>query len=141
MKTLKYIFCSLIFVSSVAFATSCKDDGGGNGNGNGGNIQTGWTENGNTLIYTTVSGTGISEIVAVWTLTFEEDLCVKARLEVTFSSANIAVAAYNELDDEEKDIATLSGKKIMFNFDDDYAGLSKELIKAAIESGVGGGWL
>lgn len=143
MKALKNFFCLFILTIGLISFVSCskdKDDDNGNGGGNNGTeLPVGWTEDGNRLIYKAIQGAGVYELVYVWTMTFESDLCVSARLEITFPDAAMAQAVYNELEPEVKELSSISGKVITMNFDEEYRGLSKQEIKDAITAG--GGWI
>ena len=139
MKTLNYIFCTLVFTIGTLSFVSCGDKNGDD-DIDGGNIKTGWTESGDTLTFSATSGAGSYQTSSVWTFKFNGDSCTQARCVVTFPSAAIAQTAYAALDSEDKQNTTISGSSITMNYDAEYAGMSKAELKAAIEAGAGGGW-
>ena len=144
MKAIKNFFCLFIFTISLISFVSCSKDKDDNDNGNGNNngnteLPAGWTEDGNKLIYKTIQDTGGYEFVYVWTMTFDGDVCIKARLEITCPNAAMAQIIYDGFEAEEKEISSVSGRVITMNLDEDYYGLSKQDIKDAITAG--GGWI
>ena len=134
LKTAKYFFYSTILALVVGSFTSCSKDDKDDDDGDAGGVTSGWVESGNTLKYTSEMGVNPYKCTAEWTLTFNGELCTQSRMKATYSSAAIAQQVYNSIDEEDKDKASISGKVITFNYDDDHAGLSKTMLKQIIES-------
>lgn len=139
MKTIKFLL-GILFVSSMAIGfTACSSDDDKEvfdpNNPNeylDDHVNSSWKEEGNKVIYTTTYdyGYGIS-YTAKWTLTFENDLCVKSICECSFSSGEIAQAFYEGYKDVYP--VSISGKKVTVDFTSDHKGLSKAELKAALE--------
>ncbi len=119
-------------VMSVGF-TACSSDDDDNGIENPDDIlQNGkWVEEGNTITYTTNVG---SLYTMKWVLTFDaNDICTKSVCESTFANSAMANEYFNEQKDEGHPI-NVSGNKVTEDFTQEHKGLSKSVLKAAIEA-------
>ncbi len=125
MKTLAKIFLAIVLtLASTTMFTSCF------GLLDPDNYEYGWTEDANKLTYKV--GVGIYTIELIFE--FENDVCVKATEKISFSSASLARAFYDELDSEEKAEYKLSGKTLTCDITEDYRGLTKAQIKGDVEA-------
>ncbi len=149
MKKLFFIGFAALCVAFSFGLSSCSDDdddeGNGGNNGNtevsGENIPAGqWVEDGNTLTYKqSYSGAGISYTI-VWTLTFENDKCVKSICKNTFPNPQFAEIAYNEMlegGEYEGYSITKSGSTITIDFTNEHKEVSKEILKTLVAGMTG----
>ncbi len=132
-------FISLAFVTAFAFIATTSCDGLGNLMNNDGNLEygeleSGWTEQGNKLIYKISLNYVLGKYTQVMTFEFSGDKCAKATTEYVWSSEVLAKSFYDSLDEVEKAKAKLSGKTISIDMTDDFKEMSKDEIKEAINA-------
>ncbi len=133
----KIIFIALATTFAFTATTSC--DGLGNlinndGEPEYGELESGWTEQGNKLIYKISLNYVLGTYTQVMTFEFAGDKCAKATTEYVWSSEILAKSFYDSLDEEEKAKAKLSGKTISIDMTEDFKDMSKDEIKEAINA-------
>ncbi len=127
---------------TVTMASSCEGLGSLLGDGEDteyGEYKAGWTEEGNKLVYKQSLDYGIGSYTQVIIFEFKGDKCTKATGEFIWPSSILAKAFYEELDEDDKKLAKLSGSKVTIDLSEDYKDLSKEDLKASIDAT--GGWM
>lgn len=132
----KYLF-SFIFILSLSLSfVACSEDEPGADPENPGVVVNGkWTEKGNQLIYTETYdwGYGVS-YTATWTLTFENDKCVKSICACKFSSSEYANAFYEAMKADEAYPVSKSGNTVTVDYTELHKGMSKSDLKASLEA-------
>jgi hypothetical protein len=131
MKKLIYLICAALLALGTLPLTSCDSKektevGDGNPYGD---VQTGWSESGNTMTYTVVSSYGGISAMVVWTFTFTGDECTGCSRAETYPSAQVAQIAWDEMSDSERAGASISGATITFPDDDTGIGFTREELR------------
>lgn len=100
------------------------------------NIPSGWTDKGNSATYkTSLTETKADDIYNVyWLFTFQftNDVCTSAKWELGCPNAEIARLVYAEVEVEYKSMISVSGRIITVKMDEEFAGISKDVIKQAM---------
>ncbi len=138
MKTLKFLSVLFTIAMALVFVSCDKTDEPDNNNGDtpgeviGGDYEYGvWYEEGNKLIYLIEYDLIIYKYTSKLIFTFDGDVCIKAICENEFSDATMADIFYQELL-AAGESATKSGKTVTIDYTEQYAGMSKSDLKAAI---------
>ncbi len=101
-----------------------------------GEYKTGWTEEGDKLIWKYGIEGSYTQVLI---FEFKNDVCVKATGEFIWPTAILAQACYEGLGAEDKANAKVSGKKVTIDLTDSYKDLKKSDLKAGIDAS--GGWM
>ncbi len=136
-RIVKIITIALLAVFTMNTASSCGELGDILDNTDDteyGDIETGWTEKGNKLIYKISLDYILGKYTQVMTFEFSGETCIKATIEYIWSSDLLAQSFYESLDEDERAKAKLSGKTITMDATDDFKGMSKSEIKEAIDA-------
>lgn len=136
----KYLFMCLMAAAACFAFTACgKDDAEPAGGDEDVNVTNGEIkETANQLVLTmTAKEQGVT-ITYKWTCDFQNDLCTRSIMEMTYPSESIARQVYEstveDLDDEDKVTYSVKGKVVTADMTEEYKGQSKSVIKLAMEA-------
>ncbi len=133
-RIVKSICIALATVLAMSSVSSCNllgnlDDMG---------VKAEWKEEGNKMIYEATVNYLLGTYTQVLTFVFTDDVCTQATGEFIFQTAQMAQEFYNELTEEEKEKASIQGKKVTIDLTESYSSLTKTELKTRIEES--GGW-
>lgn len=119
---LHFITTFLLVFFTVSSTISCSEE-------NNEDIQTDWTDNGNTLIHTSSQSFNGYTITQVSTFQFKNNTCTSATSTFTYPSEIIAQQVYEQMSSSIKQHSTLHKNQITIDVTFDLKGMTKEDIK------------
>ncbi|MBQ1909615.1 MAG: hypothetical protein II170_06720 [Bacteroidaceae bacterium] len=136
----KFLF--LCLTAMCCAFISCGDDDEPKGGNTNGQVAATIKETANQLVLTYTTTTPGFTYTTTWTCDFQNDKCVSSTMTQTYPSEAIAKMVYDELDDEDKRIARLSGRSVIIDMTAEHKDMTREQIKItmqAIQSSSQGG--
>lgn len=138
MKKLK-LFLFAVMTALIAFSGCSKN--GGDANDPFSKYEEGWTESGNTSYYKlskiAMTKADTYQIYLLFTVKFSgtaaTDYPTSVICELGCPNAELAKEAYNNMDQEDKEWVTLSGRILKFDLTEDFVQIPRSTIKMIIE--------
>jgi hypothetical protein len=130
----RFAIIVLVAIGALTFSASCEKNDDVSDFDENEFVNNSWTEVGNKLIYKITYKYGdLINYKAIWTFVFNtKDKCKSAKCVCKFDSETLADTFYKGLRATSNKPVTQSGKTVTIDFSDDYSGMSRTEIRAAL---------
>ncbi|MDR2912558.1 MAG: hypothetical protein LBV38_04560 [Alistipes sp.] len=135
MKTLKNLLLTMATLALTLSLPACGEKNGlydGDGDDIPGQLEQGWNESGNTMTYSAEYSFGGVSSSFIYTFTFSGDECTKATYAFTYPTEEQARADWDNMWEEDKAKATISGRTITEDVTEEWQGYSRAELRTLI---------